>query len=532
MVDLRPQRKQIGFGDRAPVLKRREKIRLMLFLLVSVMFVGVMIDFWTDTPPTRPEVEAVSEESPEPELEAMAMIDLQRLEELPDYEAIKAKADDVGALLRDDKLVRYSLDPIDALSFAWARAQLDADRDDRPLPQAFSAVDLVHGKVRHGRPVIATGTLVELRQSSVPGLENESWYRLQVLLRNEDDVPVFMHVLAPEWAAPGGGDGDGLSPGLSLRVVGRYMGMADLPTAGGGSQRLPVVAASALAHQDASSVTNLMALSPLRASSGGGLWRPDPEVFEDVSDYPGNPRQSVLERRPYYYLLGQVKLDASTPDVYPEPLSMERKGQAVYEEPSAYRGEVFSVEGRVWDAWWDEQVAIDQPYGVDRVMRVWLWRVVYGIGDKPFRDLYELAVVAPSGKELPRRGEIVRATGRLLKVHLYHTPLNQFAFMLDKDMEQSENVLFKFLVVPDYEVLPEPKVRDYLPWRIAFLVVFLSFFLLMGILVIRDQRHEDDYKKGVRALREGRRKADRKRTVETEHHEDGAATDAEDDERS
>lgn len=531
MVDLRPQDKQGGFNvgsakASAPVIKRREKIRLLLFLLGTGLFIVLMVDYWNDAPPPPIEKAPVSEESPDPELTEMAMVDLQRLGELPSYEQIKARAADVDALLRDDKLVRYHLQPVDDLSFAWARAQLERDRDDRPLPQSFSAEDFVFGKVSHGRPVIATGTLIELRESAVPGLEDERWFRLSLLLSNEDDVPVFMHVIAPEWAAPSDGDGDGLSPGLPLRVVGRYMGQAELPTGGGATETVPVVAASALAHRDRSSVTELMALSPIAETSRDKTWQPDPTILANIDDYPGNPRQSILERRPYYYLLGQVKLDDSTPGAYDDAVSIEEAAEALYQTPETHRGEVVTVVGKVWDAWYDEQVARDQPYGVGKVMRIWLWRVVYGIGDKPFRDLYELAVVAPSGQELPRRGETISATGRFLKVHMYYTPVSQFTYLLDDGMENNDKVLFKFVVVPEFEVIPEPTERDYLPWKITFLVISASFFLIMGLLILRDHRHEDDYKTGVKRLRENRRKLQRSRTVATEDaHADGGESD-------
>jgi len=242
MVDLRPTNKQAdGFTlDRSkqgpPVMKRREKIRVALFLVGTLCFLGLMVDAWLDDTPDPTELTEVSREDPDPDLEPMEMIDLGALPDLPSYERIKQQAGKVDAMMRDEQLVRYHLRPLDDLSFAWARAQLERDRDDRPLPQSYSAADFVFGKVAHGRPVIATGTLVELRESAVPGLEDERWFRLSLLLGNEDDVPVFMHVLAPEWAAPGDGEDDGLSPGLPLRVVGRYMGQAELPTGGGANQ--------------------------------------------------------------------------------------------------------------------------------------------------------------------------------------------------------------------------------------------------------------------------------------------------------
>jgi hypothetical protein len=496
----------------------------MLFLFGTGLFLVLMWQTFTAPKPAGAEISPVSEEAPDQDLPAMDMVALDALGPLPSYEAVKARAGDLDRLLNDPQLARYSLKPVDDLCFAWVRAQLSRDRETRPVMQAHSAEDLVFKRVTHGRAVLVSGTLVEVRDAQVPGLEDEEWLRATVALDNADDVPVFLYVLAPKWAAPGDEDGaDGLSPGLELRVVGRYLGTGSLPTSGGGKQNVPVIAASALAHASKTQVTDLLALPD---GTDGATWNENPEVFDSIDDYPGNPRQSVLERRPYYYLLGQVRLDMSTPGAFGDAKPMDVHSEVLYRNPSEHRGEVYTVRGKVWDAWMDDQVRRDQPYGVGRVMRIWLYRTVFGIGDKPFRDLYEVAILAPGDSLLPKRGEEVEVTGRFMKVQLYHTPASNFHYLIDDQVQQNEDVLFKFIVAPSMKIIPEASEMSYLGWKIVFLVVSFSFFALMGFLIFRDERHDNDYRQGVRKIRATRRRLKQERMQGSEGSEGAEQSDS------
>ena len=121
------------------------------------------------------------------------------------------------------------------------------------------------------------------------------------------------------------------------------------------------------------------------------------------------------------------------------------------------------MRGQVLQSWDDYDVEIDKPFGVQRVMRMWIFgytstfETIEVDGEK--RDIakqkfafYELAVIASKDRPLPQPGEMVQAQGRFLKIQRYKIRddfmFNRGSFR-DEDRPLSDSSYFKFIVAND-----------------------------------------------------------------------------------
>jgi hypothetical protein len=335
---------------------------------------------------------------------------------------------------------------------------------------------------------------------------------------------LFCQVVAPDWAWL---DSDGVEPtiGGQVRVIGRYVGCENTPTVTGGEQDLPLLLASTVIEAQAHDVEAALHLPT--ASDIPQYWSSDDAIFTAINDYPSNPRKAHLERRPYYYLLGRIQHETIN-DQFPTTAPLiDGVSKGLWEKPEDHRGEVVEVIGTVMQAWIDDQVGRDRPYGIERVGRLLLWRVVFGVGDRPFRDLYEIAVPLAANQALPVVGEEVQCIGRFLKVQMYHNPRSRLQAMVDPSLPTNDQVLCKLFVTPKVVVLPPVADADFTWLKIAFLVLSGSFGLMMIVLIRRDSAHADDYKRQMRQLRSGRRRvAQAAVTGEAEAEAEAEADDA------
>jgi len=524
MVDLssksrredRPERSGGGSaGGRTPLMRPGERIKVLVLLLVTGLVVALLVTRLSmDHEPAQPsgpqDLKPGDARADLQDLPNMRVPDLQSLASLPDYEAIKAASADVARLRAEPKSVRLHLGGLNRVTVAWARAQLLDDRDKPPLPQAFPPEDYFVGQVPAGHAVLLSGILADLVKDRIRHEEgdDEVWYRGTLVLDNAEDKTLVMHLIAPDWALPDAGE----LLGKRVNLFGRYLARADLADAGGREQEVPVLAVLSAGTPEESDVVHLLDIGELpRESDEISLVGVDREaVFSGIDDI-----EPVLELRPYYYLLGQARLDRSTPGVYDEAPSAHAISYRIHADPDAWRGEPMQMEGKVWDAWEDDQVSRDQPYDIQRVVRIWAWKVVYPATDRPFYDLYEIAAIVPEGKPVPVPGDRVAVTGRFLKMHAYRTDKHPQQDMMNEVIRHSRNVYFTMLVAGDYTLLPPLQPPDFsllgVPLWILFLSVALSFALWMGYLIRHEHRTEDKYKKPVRRLRAGRRKLKLKR---------------------
>lgn len=519
MVDLRsnPVRPRQAFatrrrGESEPSLRPREKLKLALLVGVTLAFVAIWLGHWASTRTGGADGgrrDATRDREPLPRMD---IPDLERAGSLPTYDEIKAQAPNIAFLRRNEQDPHFFLSGLELPSIAWARSQILDDRDDPPLVQSFSSEDFVRDRVRHGKAVLVTGSLVDYREDRIAGSgddPDEVWYRLTLLLPHgeqggEAEKPLFMHVLAPEWATPERADGgDGFTIGLALHVVGRYLGLAELPDVAGDTEKVPVVVASSVAHRQETDVESFLHLGALPEPAPDGRLVPDESIFDDLDDV-----RPVLETKPYYYLLGLVKYDLGVPSAYDEAVDITAITREIHQEPHRFRARPVTVQGTVLDAWEDVQVAQAEPYGVQRVFRIWVWRIVHRLGQQPFHDLYELAViVTDADRELPRVGDRVAATGRFFKWHGYRVDQHPLQAVVDDAPERySDTTYFKMVVAPDFTLFPEPEPPDWSVLKVVFLVLALTFAVGMGFLISREHRGHDRYKEPMRRLRATRRK--------------------------
>ena len=124
------------------------------------------------------------------------------------------------------------------------------------------------------------------------------------------------------------------------------------------------------------------------------------------------------------------------------------------------------MSGRVLSSWEDYDVSNDTPYGVERVIRMWIWNYVperkpqENDGEISERlttqySAYELAVVVRDDRPLPELGDYVSATGRFLKVQRYRIRENYTlsrGSIRDPNRPLSDSSYFKFIVANDYDV--------------------------------------------------------------------------------
>ena len=411
----------------------------------------------------------------------------------------------------------------------WSRRQMEQDAKRAPLPLRLTPIDLSRTSfdsnffIPGGTQVVVTGQVVEKRPFSVLAKDGEiveQWQRLLI----ESAPSIFVQVFAR-------GDSAGLPLGSQVNVVGRYWGVRKAPVSlpdNPDSERpeakplaldvsIPTLASfkGTVVQQDQENgVVSLLGLGQ-SDQPGTTAFRLDPTAFEEVDD-----NGLRLERRPYYYALGLVSRDRSDPEAYAgDVVDAIDQSQILHHEAPDYRGSVVKVSGRVLRAWEDYDVLIDKPYGVLRVIRMWIWnfvperRTIQVDGEEQEitstqYDVYELAVAVTDDRPLPNPKDYVTATGRFLKIQRYRI-IDDYLYnrgsLANPDAALSDSSYFKFIIANDFVSDAHQETTIGTVLKVFFLVVFASFLAFMVRLIDKDRQRMDSYKRPVRKLRQSRK---------------------------
>jgi hypothetical protein len=517
MLDFRPRKDnaQPSFSlnpadhvrARAPMSKRR--VWHLISLMVVMLVTGGMFYNWLSTLRTSmtPGTEPLKREL------AAAPMRKPSLEGLGEFPAAGVIAAEAANAAEKGGSAPLWLDQPDAFTLAWILARLGEDRAAPPLPQRVSASDLVLGHVRVGSSILVSGSLVDSRTLSAPGAD-PSWCGL--IVRLEPDQ--YVEMLAPA-------TGNDLSVGTEVQVVGRYLGPATLPAstldqpapaagaagaapagtaAPAASVKLPLIAARVVSAVEAQKPEE----SPWRQT---GAWSLPEDLYTTVDD-----DLLILETRPYYYTLGQVKLDLTSPDSNLARPSANQHAAELHQTPALFRGQPYTVHGHVFSAWEDPAVAKDHPFAVDRVVRIIMWSEDWGMFDqldsagkvttsnKLVLRAFEIAAI--SHQPLPQPGDLITASGRFLRLRAMEVksdPRRDAALTYRRQSDRAYTFLF---VTNEFTILPPPAQYDWTMLSLITLGAALAFSGLILVMTRREARQQDMVYDSVRKLRATRNK--------------------------
>lgn len=463
---------------RGRTLGNKRRIFHFLFLIGIACISGVMLwDIVDKFKNSR--IPAANQLKQEVPLAVMAKPALSTLPALPDAAAIAAQRESVVAMLADNANPLWADQP-DAGGLAWMEAVLERDRAAPPLPQRVTVRDLVLNHVRVGSAVLMSGLLEDSQPAPVAG-QDRGYQRLLLLLEKDQ----YVEVIAPAVAAD-------LVVGREVQVVGRYLGPATLalaePVAGSKSVSLPLLAARVVSHP-----------SEKKADDDNpyvirGAWNPPTDLYDNVDD-----DRLILETRPYYFTLGQVLLDRTTPGVFDGAPSANKEAAKLHKKPADFRGKPFTLSGHVFHAWEDEGVAKDQPFGVGRVVRAILWTEDWGpyeitdvtgkvISNSNKLVLRAFEIAAISHKPLPKSGDVVTVTGRFLRMRALEVKPNERRDRALGVTRQSDRAFTFFFVTQEWEDVAPPVSYDFTWFGIGLVI----FAILLAALLLNMARKEGD----------------------------------------
>ena len=489
MLNFLPRgRSPSGFSlDRRDHARRRglqrKEWRLLLLLPVLVLIMAVVIQTLMrlrEALPTGPGEPVIAEIH----LDPMPAPRLTDATPLPSADAVAAADPVVAQLMVDRANIRHD-EAVDAAAVAWAGRLITQDRQTPPLPTHANAQDLIAGQLPPGAPVAIDGRLLD---AVVEG----PW--LRVILGLEDQQ--YAQVLTPS-------DTPHLVIGHAVRIVGRHLGTAPMPSGSQGTTTMPLLAAAIVTDrpQDRDSDD----LAEFRTGFPRNL---PTDLFEGVSD-----ERNVLERRPYYVLLGQSKIDRDAPETLDAADQGNARADAIHRDPVPFRGQLFHVTGQVYHAWEDPLPARDQPYGINRVVRVLLWNRDIGQvteienGKPRFKTqilrLYELALA--TDQPLPARGDKLLATARFMKFRAIPIQKDLLRDETNSVTRQSDKVYPFTFVGSDFTIIPPPPIYEF-SWVSAAGAVFAGGMVVFLLWIIRrDQTLQDQVPHQIRRLRQTRR---------------------------
>jgi hypothetical protein len=476
-------------------MKRREW-RLLLMLPLAMLVISLVINFLTDyarmipNGPLEPMLE-------EPALPAMPGPRLGDAPPLPERQAISAETPTVRELLADRANVRHD-DVLDALTLAWGEEVLAADRQSAPIPQSVLARDLLLGGVAPGAAITVHGRLLDSVPAPVAGSPSDSpgYQRLALQL----DEQQIAQVLAPISA------GD-LVIGRDISLVGRFLGSAGVPSGTSGETQMPLIMARSVRASEQTTDPGDDDLAEMR----GLLPKEFPaDLYDNVSD-----ERSILETRPYYYLLGQANLDRDGgPGLFADAASGNLHADDIHKRPDRSRGQPFVISGYVYRSWEDSNVARDQPFGVHRGLRVLLWsrdfgQVTENLDGKPtlksqILRLYEACLV--TDQPLPERGAKIIIPSRFFKFRSIPVTPNSLRDKRNGVQRQSDKVYAFVFVGSSYAFEPPPPIYTFNVLDTVIAALCIGLAVLMFVLVRRDQRLEDLIGPQVRRIRESRKR--------------------------
>lgn len=475
-----------GGGSQKPIATRKEVHLLVLGFLALTVVGALFLKRMTGGGDPQPNLPAKPAEAA-----AMLAPDLTALTPLPAADAVQAALPELEALRKAGESPAI-LGGLDAISLSWAEALRARDAADKPVPQRVSSDELGRGSMPIGTPILIAGRLEDQR-SAVGREDRYAW--LSVLTGDRQ----YAVVLADA-------DSAGLVIGNQVQAVALYAGKVVFPAQGGGAQSTPLLLARSVRPAGAGPD---VAISNLPDSIREEIHRPyvpRDDLYTTVDD-----ELPLLETRPYYYTLAQRKTDLSSPEVYDGAPSVNKIANDVHQRPADFRGKPFSVEGTVFHAWLDDDVAVDKPFGVDRVQRIlmhrWDWGPITEAGKlqhKYVQHLYELAAI--TDQPLPARGTYIRASGRFVKWRAIPVEPDPEREMRLRSRRHSDKSYAMFLVTgPWVAVEPEKYDWTFLKWGLS--IFGILFAVMMYLVVVRDRSASDRLREDVVRLRLARRKA-------------------------
>lgn len=340
---------------------------------------------------------------------------------------------------------------LDPLALTYAVSAIEADQKNPSVPVRIPPQEMAAGRTKTGSQILVSG---EVCETAPAALGEHIWTRAIL----KCDGQVYLHLLVRP--------GLELSVGSSVYCTGRFLGVFPL----GKAPAVPTLAIRA-AHETKDRRGIIAVQSRYERFS------PNPELIKSVNDLAAD-----LEYEAYYQLLGQAVLDASSADVYANPASANELANELHYNGSQHRGQMMTVEGKIYGAWEDSMVAIDRPYGVERVFRLWLVRFDKGLW------LYEVAAVVDRDAVLPKEGDSAKAVGRFLKNQAYKVNIDRIRDRENEVVRQSDSVYSKFIVSNGVKITPAPVVApppEILPiWlRISLGVIACSLLGWCGFLL-------------------------------------------------
>lgn len=332
--------------------------------------------------------------------------------------------------------------PLVPENLAHVRKLLEDDRDREPGYEHFSTLDLIRGGISQGTTLEMVATLQAQEQVS-PADGAPSWTMMCLQL---GERPWYCLGIRPPTT------GSSVMPvGERLRLQGRFLGQADVPCEGG-HHAYPVIM--------------IGTANPSQANAGTAPITEDlAQLFKRIDD-----TAPVLEKNPYYRLLGQVLEDSqSGREVYAGAEDGVLAADAIQADQAAFRGRILTITAQVWDVIPDVEVATDRPYDLTTVYRIRLHRWVHNprqqvviegtpiIRPQDNLHAFEVAVIADGSSErLPVRGEWVTATGRFLKIHGYPRKVDPLRELKHNILSHSLCAYFKMIVASSFRIVPAP----------------------------------------------------------------------------
>jgi hypothetical protein len=492
-----------------PTVSSRELRNLALLVLLAAVVVSGVWPFLAHRSP-RP---ALVTRSQQVMPGATGAIDLTATVNWPEAAVVAEQSAAARLLLGSPGSARFS--ELTPLALAWARAQREADRERPPLPMRVEDAEILGGQLRPAQALLVDGRIV----GRAPQPDEAGGERLAVALPDGRQIEVLADASLR-----------GLDLEVPARFVLRYLTEATRSQVGGGEGRYRIFVASSGAAAAASpTVTSLLGLGALPDPSRA-TWRPDPAAFDGIDDVrPG------LELGPYYYLLGWAAAAAQLPPpTATAPLAADH-ARELHFRPEQQRGAHYQLRGTIIDAFYDQMVERDQPYGVGRALRLWVLDVV-SIRDPAMAAtaaaqrtivLYELCMPMTEDVPLPANGSRVESEGRFLKMHGYAVPEQYFASRDVAVRRATDVTYFQTFVVPRMRITPVAE-----PSLVGLQVVVLSVCfgsLAVGLWLMRQNRRGDGaWKRHLPQQRARRRLWQRSQRAAADSQEaDGTATNEE-----
>lgn len=529
MLDFRPKKPVTGVRftlDRAEQLRqvgqrslaKRRRWHGVFITLVIAAIVWLGYDWIRSASAVPPAAQHLDQEVHAP---PMARPSLEGLSAMPSSNDIEAHAEAASAAIVSGIPPEWSGDT-DALLLAWVRGITARDTAQPPLPQVTEAKDLMLRHLHVGSPVMISGQLLESLPAPLAD-GSPGWQRQIVMLEPQQ----YCLLLSPT-------DASNLPVGDALQAVGRFVGFFHVPVAANtvSSPAAPTDSSAPPASTAFVEVPLMIArqVHPRGSTSrgGGAFWETEGafsvplDVYDNVDD-----ERLILETRAYYYTLGQVSRERSTPNVFSQAGNVNQQANDIHQAPANFRGKPFTVTGKVFYAWEDTSIARDQPFGVTRVARIILWSedkspITMDVKGTPtvvtklVTRVYEIAAV--SDQPLPSPGTIVTATGRFIRMRAMEVKPNPRSDAPAFTRQSDRSYTFFFATGAWTETLPDRRTYTWAWWNWLVMAIVISTAGWIVWSVRKSSAKESLTQDSVRKLRAIRqRKTQDKRAADSEY---------------